>query len=211
MTIVVVVCGGPDRPSGVVLPEGAVVVAADGGVALASALGWPVDVAVGDFDSVSREALAAAGRLERHPASKDASDLELALRVAVRLGAERIVVVGGGGGRLDHLLGVVLVLAADAFARVRVDGQIGGAAVHVVRDERRFEGTPGELLSLFAVHGPAFGVLTEGLVYPLRGETLEPGASLGLSNVFAESRARVAVERGAVLVVRPSGSVWAGS
>jgi thiamine pyrophosphokinase len=211
MSIVVVVCGGPDRPPRVALPAGAVVVAADGGVELALELGLRVDVAVGDLDSVSPEALAGSGRVERHPASKDASDLELALDVALRLEPERLLVLGGGGGRLDHLLGVVLLLAADAYAGVRIDAQIGGAAVHVVRDECRLVGEPGELVSLFAAHGPAFGVLTEGLVYPLRGETLEPGSSRGLSNVFAAPEARVALEGGVLLAVRPSGSVSAGS
>ena len=130
---------------------------------------------------------------------------------ALRLGPERILVLGGAGGRLDHLLGGVLLLAADVFAGVRVDAQIGAAAVHVVRGERVLSGEPGELVSLFAVHGPASGVVTEGLVYPLCGETLKPGSSRGLSNVFAASKARVGLERGVLLAVRPSGSATAGS
>ena len=52
-------------------------------------------------------------------------------------------------------------------------------------------GEPGELVSLLAVNGPAEGVTTEGLAYPLRGETLEPGSTRGVSNVFAaEARHR---------------------
>lgn len=213
MSTVLVLCGGPDRPSPVALPTASAVVAANGGVDLAHELGLPVDLAVGDFDSVSEDALTASARMERHPAAKDASDLELALDAGMQLRPERILVLGGGGGRLDHLLGVVLVLAAETYATVRVDAQIGAAAVHVVRDERRLRGEPGELLSLFAVHGPASGVVTEGLAYPLRAETLEPGSTRGLSNAFAEPEVRIALERGVVLAVRPSptGSVWAGT
>jgi thiamine pyrophosphokinase len=211
MSTVVVLCGGPDRPSPAALPAASAVVAADGGVELALELGLTVDLAVGDFDSVSEEALAASAQVERHPASKDASDLELALDAALRLRPERIAVLGGGGGRLDHLLGILLVLAAEAYAGVRVDAQLGAAAVHVVRGERRLAGEPGELISLFAAHGPAAGVVTEGLTYPLRGETLEPGSSRGLSNVFAEPEARIALEQGVLLAVRPNGSAWAGS
>ena len=62
----------------------------------------------------------------------------------------------------------------------------------MIRGERTLVGEPGELISLFAVHGPASGVVTEGLVYPLRGETLEPGSSRGVSNVFAAREARIA-------------------
>jgi thiamine pyrophosphokinase len=46
-------------------------------------------------------------------------------------------------------------------------------------------------------------------VYPLRSETLEPGSSRGLSNVFAAPEARIGLERGVLLVVRPSGSAAA--
>jgi thiamine pyrophosphokinase len=207
MRVVVVVAGGPDAPDPIAVPVGATVIAADGG----AELGLSIDLLVGDLDSVSAERLAMVGRVERHPESKDRSDLELALDAALRLGPERILVFGGGGGRLDHLLGGLLLLAADGFAGVEIDGQFGSAAVHVIRRERRLVGKPGELISLFAAHGPAEGVVTEGLAYRLRGETLMPGSTRGLSNVFASTEARIAIGRGVLLAVRPSGSVTAGS
>src|SRR5207237_135241 len=128
-----------------------------------------------------------------------------ALAAALRHEPERILVLGSSGGRLDHLFGSLLVLAAEAYAGVQVDAQLGAAAVHVVRGERRLAGEPGELISLFAVHGAASGVVTEGLVYPLRGETLKPGSTRGLSNVFAEPEARRGIERGVLVAVRPAG------
>jgi thiamine pyrophosphokinase len=207
--VVVVLAGGPGPHGRVEIPVGASVVAADGGAELAAAAGVTVDLLVGDLDSVSAETLAGASRVERHAVAKDASDLELALAAALGLGPERILVVGSGGGRLDHLFGSMLVLAGDAYAGVQVDAQLGAAAVHVVRGERGLRGEPGELISLFAVHGPASGVVTEGLLYPLSGGTLEPGSSRGLSNVFEAAEARIAVERGVLLAVRPSGSAAA--
>ncbi len=207
MSTVVVLAGGPDRPAAIALPPGATVIAADSG----AELGGPVDLLVGDLDSISAETLAGIERVERHAAEKDATDLELALTAALRLEPDRILVLGGAGGRLDHLLGGLLLLAAEAYAGVEVDAQIGASAVHVVRGERTLLGDPGELISLFAVNGPASGVVTDGLVYPLRGETLEAGSSRGVSNVFAAPKARIGVERGVVLAVRPSGIVRAGS
>jgi len=207
MTTVVVLAGGPDRPAAITLPPGATVIAADGG----AELGWPVDLVVGDLDSISAATLAGIERVERHAEEKDASDLELALAAALRLEPERILVVGSAAGRLDHLFGSLLILGAEAYADVQVDAHIGSAAVHVVRRDRRLLGEPGELISLFAVHGPASGVVTEGLVYPLCAETLEPGSSRGLSNVFAASEARIGLERGVLLAIRPSGSPKAGS
>lgn len=203
---VVVLAGGPDRAA-VALPPDATVIAAD----VAPAPGGRIDLLIGDLDSIPAAALAGIARVDRHPAEKDATDLELALNAAMELEPDRVLVVGSAGGRLDHLFGSLLLLAADAYAAVQVDAHLGGAAAHVVRGERVLAGVRGELISLFSVHGPASGVVTEGLVYPLRGETLEPGSSRGLSNVFAEPEARVAVEDGVVLAVRPSGSALAGN
>jgi thiamine pyrophosphokinase len=204
-TVVVVASGAPR--AGLDVPAGAVVVAADGGADAALALGLHVDVAVGDFDSISPaglDALERAGtRLERHPTAKDATDLELALDEALLLGARRVLVVGDAGGRLDHLFGTLLLLAADAYAGVEIDARLGATRAHVVRHERSLIGAPGETISLFAVHGPAVGVTTEGLLYPLRGETLAPGTSRGVSNEFAGTEARVSLEAGVLLAVRP--------
>jgi thiamine pyrophosphokinase len=207
MRTVLVVASGPGVPRDVVSPDAVAVIAADGG----AAAGYVVDLAVGDFDSLPPELLAAMPRVERHPAAKDATDLELALDAALRLEPERILVVGSAGGRLDHLLGSLLLLAADAYAGVQVDAQLGRAAVHVVRGERRLRGRVGELVSLFALHGPATGVVTDGLAYPLRGETLPPGTSRGTSNVFAAEEALVSVGGGVVVALRPTGSVEGGT
>ena len=208
--VVVVVAGGvegPHRQTSYAIRAGTPVVAADGGLERARELGLEVTIAVGDFDSASPEAVSAAEasgtRVERHPAAKNATDLELALDRALALRPKRIVVLAVVGDRLDHLFATFQLLAAPRYARVELDADIGLARVHVIRSERVLSGRPGELLSLFAVHGPAEGVSTEGLAYPLDGETLEPGSSRGVSNVFVEETARVGVERGVLLAIRP--------
>jgi thiamine pyrophosphokinase len=216
--VIVVVAGGdpPDPESALAVPLGARVIAADRGLEHALALGLDVEIAVGDFDSASPDAVARAEasgtRIERHPAEKDATDLALALDAALALGPERILVLAGDGGRLDHLLSTLLLLGSSRYETVEIDAFVGPARVHVVRRERTIEGSVGELVSLLAVHGPAEGVRTEGLAYPLEGETLEPGSSRGVSNVFAVATARISLERGVLLVVRPAvspdGSKW---
>jgi thiamine pyrophosphokinase len=204
---VIVVAGGGVVLRRTDLPAGAAVVAADAGLDSALAAGLRADVAVGDFDSASVAALeaaeAAGTRIVRYPQAKEATDLELALDEAAALAPRRIVVIGVAGGRLDHLLAGLLLLGAERYARFEIDALLGSATAHVVRGERRLEGEPGELVSLLALHGPVDGVTTEGLAYPLRGETLLPGSSRGVSNVFAATEARIAVDRGVLVAVRP--------
>jgi thiamine pyrophosphokinase len=205
------VSGGepPDPRAGQAVPRGVPVLAADKGLEHALELGLEVTLAVGDFDSASPEAVAAAEsagtRVERYPEAKDATDLELALDAAIAMSPARIVVLAGDGGRLDHALSTLLLLASERYAGAQVDALVGSAWVHVVRGSRVLEDAPGALVSLLPV-GRAEGVATEGLAFPLRGETLDAGTSRGISNVFAEERAEVTVERGVLLAIRPGGA-----
>src|SRR5829696_3144249 len=187
--LVVVFAGGDAVPPEVAdhLPRDAYVIAADSGLDHARALGWPVDLVVGDLDSVSVAALtdarATGVAVEEHAAEKDETDLELALDAATRWGATHVTVVGGHGGRLDHLLANILLLAAPAYASVVVDAYPGLARIHVVHSSRLVPARAGELCTLLAMHGPAEGVRTEGLRWALRDEVLQAGTSRGVSNV----------------------------
>jgi thiamine pyrophosphokinase len=204
---VVVLAGGPDLPQDPVLPPHIAVIAADGGAEHAPHLGLRVDRVVGDLDSLrpaTAEVLAAAGvAIEHHPVDKDKTDFELSLEAALVLQPDRIVVVGSATGRLDHVLGQLTVLTSGLLADVEVDAFLGPARLHVVRTRRVLHGKPGELVSLFALPGPASGVTSTGLEYRLDAETLPAGVGRGVSNVFAAERAEVSLTDGVILVVRP--------
>lgn len=206
-TIVVVTGGDPVAPAALdAVPVGALVVAADSGVDHALALGLAIHTAVGDFDSVTPEGLAraeAAGAVvTHHPRAKDATDLELALDTALELGADRIVVLGGHGGRLDHLLANALLLASPRYADVEVVAEMGGARVTVVRARAVLRGDAGDLVSLLPAHGPARGVRTEGLRFPLADEDLPPGTSRGVSNQLEAAEAVVTLREGTILAIQ---------
>ncbi|MFN0153324.1 MAG: thiamine diphosphokinase [Gaiella sp.] len=203
--VVVVASGATGNPQ----PEehDALVIAADGGVDAARVLGLHVDVLVGDLDSATPQAVAAAEgdgvEVVRHPARKDATDLELALDEASARGAHRILVRLAPGGRLDHALSGFLLLAHERFAGTTIDAAAGPALIHVVRSSRTLTGAVGETVTLLPVGGPAHGVTASGLEYPLHGETLEAGSTRGVSNTFREPVAHVSVSRGVVLAIRP--------
>lgn len=206
--VAIVVTGGdpPDPRIRDRLPSDAIVLAADSGLDHALALGLSVDRVIGDLDSVSPAGIAAAERaglaVERHPAAKDATDLELALDAATRI-ADRIVVVGGSAGRLDHLLGTALLLGSPAYENAELVAFLGPAVIQVVRSSVRLTGVPDELLTLLPLHGPAHGVVTSGLKYPLHKETLYPGSTRGVSNEFVDTTARVRLSGGVLLAIQP--------
>jgi thiamine pyrophosphokinase len=209
-TVVVVAGGGPPSASAAAgLPAGAYVIAADSGLDHALALGLRVDLAVGDMDSVTAAALAAAEAagtaVERHPAAKDQTDLELALDHALALGPSRIVVLGEAAGRLDHLLGGLLLLAHPRYAEVPVEAHLGAAHVTVLHGGRSvtLQGTPGDVVSLLPVNGPAEGITTEGLLYPLADEDLPPATTRGISNELLAPSAQVHLRTGTLLTIQP--------
>ena len=206
VTVVVVAGGDPPTPEEIArLPADPVVVAADSGLDHALAAGLTVAVAVGDMDSVTPEALAAAEqsgtRIERHPADKDQTDLELALDLATRL-ADRIVVIGAGGGRLDHLIGNLAVMASPRWTGVDIEAWLGNARAIVVHSHRALEAQPGDTLSLFALGAPA-RISTNGLAWPLDNEVLDPLTSRGVSNQATSTNPQVTVHEGIVLAVIP--------
>jgi thiamine pyrophosphokinase len=213
--------GGVDRRVVSRLPRERLVIAADSGLDHALELGLPVDLLVGDLDSVSERGFAdAAARgtpIERHPADKDATDTELAIAMAVDRGFEHLIGVGGprpDDSRLDHELGVILAFAAPALADRQVELWWGPAHVQVLHGpgSATVEAPAGALVSLLPLHGPAVGITTTGLRYPLRGEPLLPGSGRGISNEVDETGCghgspagppTVHLEAGTLLIVQP--------
>ncbi len=207
---VAVIAGGEPVDDVVVahLTEVDYVIAADSGLHAARRLGLPVDLVIGDLDSVDPDLLHQVDvEVERHPRAKDRTDIVLALDRACELGARRLIVVSGGGGRLDHALANLLVLAAPRYAGIDVRAHFARAEIAVVRSRHDMAGEAGTVVSLFAVDGPAHGVTTQGLRYPLRDEALESLSSRGVSNEFVGGPASVTVAAGTLLVVRPGNRV----
>ena len=211
---------GPDLEGHAVsvpgLPPDAWVVAADSGLARARALGLEVDLVVGDMDSVAAgmvdEAVATGASVDRHPEAKDATDLDIAVGAALARRPDRLVVVGSDGGRLDHLLAMVALLTSPRLAATAVEAWLGAARLVVVRPgvPAALAGRPGEFVSLVPVAGPAVGVTTEGLQYPLRDEDLPAGSSRGVSNELAAAVAHITLRDGVLLAVLPgeAGTHW---
>ena len=75
------------------LAEGDLVIAADSGYETAKKLKLPVDILVGDMDSIKVE-LPKNVETVKLPAEKDVTDTEAAVEIAIERGAESICIVG---------------------------------------------------------------------------------------------------------------------
>ena len=209
------VAGSPSGrpPRGLAPAPGDRVIAADLGARHALAWGWPLHLLVGDLDSLpagDAAAIRASGTpVITVPAAKDETDLELALAHALAEGARRIVICAALGGRTDHLLANVLLLARPDLAGLDVSIADGPETVRLLRGpaapKRRptrlvLHGAAGDLLTLLPLGGDAIGVTTHGLRYPLCDESLFLGQARGASNVFVAEEAEITLRRGMLLV-----------
>ncbi len=181
------------------------VICADGGLDVALAADRRVDLVVGDLDSVSPTALdraAAAGiAIERHRVDKDESDLELALATAIDREATVVVVHLAVGGRLDHQLANLLVLASPRWARADLSAVVGRDRVWVVRDRRVLPLDRGAHVALHSIGGPAEGVRTRGLRFDLHDERLEAMVARGIANEVAVAGPEIEVGSGVLLAI----------
>jgi len=178
-------------------------VAADGGARHAAAAGISLHHIIGDMDSLDQDFRC---RLEETgaefyiaPVAKDETDLELALMWAAgQPHVQEIVVLGAFGGRPDQALSNLLLLALPELASHRVLMIDGRWSVRVIRggDRVTLRGTLGDCLSLIPLGGPAGGVTTEHLAFPLAAETLAFGPARGVSNRFEGETVTVTVQEG---------------
>ena len=206
MRTVILFAGGESPPRDVLedLPEAELVVAADGGYDIAVELGHPVDVLVGDIDSLQAAELPRHVLVERHPVDKDATDLELALELMSKQAPDRLVIVGGSGGRIDHEFGAAALICSPRWVGVEeIDWISARGRAHVIRDRRRLHGDIGAILSLVAFDGDATGVRTTGLHWDLAGESLQFGSTRGLSNRLVSPVVDISVESGCLLALFP--------
>ena len=173
-------------------------VATDGALDWLIAQGQAPDHVLGDLDSATPGALAALppGALVPTP-DQEACDLEKSLHWCLRQGARSVTIVGATGRRFDHTLTTVSLLLA-LHRRANLALLSGDSVTRVCSGRLTVSGTPGDRLSLAAM-APAHGVSLDGVRWPLRSETLEPG-SRGVSNEMAADVANLTVVAGALLV-----------
>jgi thiamine pyrophosphokinase len=177
------------------------VAAADSGLVLALDAGLVPDLVVGDMDSLPDRSLLDRVPRERvvvFPPDKDETDTEIGMRLLAEKGCTEITLAGGGGGRIDHLLGV-----AQLFERAAppVRWMTGNADIYLVERSAEFAGWEGNTVSVFPLGARAARMKSEGLRWPLDGLEFRRGFG-GISNIVTAALMRISVGTGRLLLVR---------
>ncbi|MBE3578081.1 MAG: thiamine diphosphokinase [Limnochordales bacterium] len=206
----VIVLNGTPPPTALVrqlITPSSILIAADGGAAACLEAGVLPHHVVGDLDSLSAAHLkllaAPPVTFHRHPREKDATDGELALLLAARLGATRLCLTGTRGGRTSQFLGNLgLLHLAHQMGIPATLREVGEETQLVVGPgSLDITGRPGNLLSLVPLCD-CRGVSLAGVRWPLEDATLPAGTSLGISNELVAARVHLELTAGILVVVR---------
>ncbi len=166
------------------LKKAELVIAADGGIRHAEALGRAPDLWVGDFDSTPLDLLRHYAHLpsERHPRDKDATDGELAVQAALKRSARALLLAGALGGEPDHALAhqlLALKLAEEGFKAMLTDG--AAWAWPVVPPGITLKLPPGSRFSLVPLDALE-DLALQGARWALEGAHIPPGSTRTLRN-----------------------------
>lgn len=179
-------------------------IAADGGYDRLRQWSMTPDLAVGDFDSLGH--VPEGVEVVQHPVMKDDTDMMLAVQKGLERGCTRFLLYGGLGGRLDHTLAnlhILAFLARRGCPAFLLGEQTAITAVH--NGGLTFAPEHTGTLSLFAWGGTAQGVTLTGLLYPLENGTLTPERAMGVSNEFLGRTAQISVDDGTLIALwRPT-------
>lgn len=177
------------------------IVAADSGLEICNYYGFYPDVIVGDMDSLSDVALINSfpkSKVYRYPQDKDYTDTELAIRFIKEKQIDRFVLVGGGGGRLDQLLGLFYIYFRTFFPYLWITRKEVVFAMD--RGVFNFSIPVGATVSFFPVYPDVTKADTVGFKWALDDLCWKMG-DCGISNLISHPKQTVNVLSGRLLLI----------
>ena len=179
--------------------HGNLVVAADGAASLLAELGVEPDVVIGDLDTVDPEFIEERSdeiEVVRDP-GQEKYDGEKGLRFLVTNGSDDILVVGAGGGMIDHVLNNFSILTRYA-AEVRITTTDDHCTGYFVTDRLSIDTKEGERISIIPM--PGAQVQTKGLHWEINGSVLAWSVREGASNRATGDQVSITVRNGTVIL-----------
>ena len=177
-------------------------IAADSGFHNAKKCGDRVDILVGDLDSIGSYKLDKKPELLQVPAEKDVTDTQLAVETAIERGATELIIIGGFGGRADHMLSNLAILedlSMRGIYAIMLDGQ---NRARFLRSTSTLIPKSGyKYVSILAVDPVVKGVSVEGCKYPLKKAKLSRNFQYAVSNEIIGNCALISVRKGAVYII----------
>ncbi len=175
--------------------------AADSGFDTCLAWNLLPDLVVGDMDSVMhRDKLNICKEILQFPRDKDYTDTELGINILYERGYNHITIIGGGGGRIDHLFALLYLFFRTSNTPVQwiTDKE----RIVLVKNSITCKLPRYSLVSVFPGPSGASAMNSTGLKWPLNSVQFMPGF-FGISNIALDDNITITTNNQPVIVIVP--------
>ncbi|MDO4494566.1 MAG: thiamine diphosphokinase [Clostridiaceae bacterium] len=200
MSICYIVGAGECKKLDFTKKDGDIVIAADGGYKYLQQAGIKPDIVIGDFDSLGK---APEGeKIIRLKPEKDVTDTYAAVSEGIKCGYSRFNIYGASGGRIEHTLANIQLIAYLAEKNMQASIFDGSTVITAVTAKTlRFDSAYNGYISIFAHSDKCTGVCLRGLKYPLENAELSNLFPLGVSNEFLGVESEIVIGNGTAIIV----------
>ena len=200
MSICYIVGAGECKKLDFTKKDGDIVIAADGGYKYLQQAGIKPDIVIGDFDSLGK---APEGeKIIRLKPEKDVTDTYAAVSEGIKCGYSRFNIYGASGGRIEHTLANIQLIASLAEKNMQASIFDGSTVITAVTAKTlRFDSAYNGYISIFAHSDKCTGVCLRGLKYPLENAELNNLFPLGVSNEFLGVESEIVIGNGTAIIV----------
>lgn len=153
----------------------------------------------GDLDSVTKEIIEKYRinkvRIKKFPKDKDYTDGELILQHISKLNYDEIIVIGGLGGRIDHLLTNLNLIFKFKNLKFVTEKE----KIFSIEKKAELIELKGKTISFVPFSEKVEGLTLEGFKYPLNKYILHQGDSICMSNIAIEDICKVTFDTGKLM------------
>lgn len=184
------------------------IIAVDNGLKILNQVGERPNHIVGDFDTVNKEILElyvndTSIAIHKFNPIKDNTDTDIAIRLAVELMSDEIIIVGAIGSRIDHVLGNIQVLkyALDNNVKCKIideNNEIELINKMTILNKKDIDK---KYISLIPLTEKVENINLKGFKYELENGVLTIGSSLGISNEIIEEQAIIQFDNGILIMI----------
>lgn len=182
---------------------------ADRGMQFCYEQGITPDYVMGDFDSSDAKIVSYYRNCEgvqiiEFQPEKDDTDMEIAIKKAIELGSDKILILGAFGGRMDHCLANIhlLKMTLDAGVETHLVDEQNDICLITGKCELEKESQYGKYVSFLPFTDRVTGITLQGFKYPLEDYTMDKGTSLGVSNEIQEDICKISFENGIMVMIQ---------
>lgn len=178
------------------------IICADGGANSARKLGVIPKYIIGDFDSITDSNLDYFKNKSVivHNNDQNDTDVEKALKYAIKKGYKDCILLGVIGNRLDHSI-CNLSIVKKFSDKIRTRIIYKKSVLSVERREVEIKTSPDEIISIFAFDSKV-KVTSIGLKYELRNISLPFGEKESESNEAVGNSVSVKIKNGSIFLIR---------